>query len=43
MNKVQELIRKYNQEKDALQRMHYLGMIKQEVEKLIKEDAKKLI
>ena len=42
MNKIQQLIQKYNQEKEVLNQLNILTNIREELEKLIKETSKKL-
>ena len=42
MNKIQQLIQKYNQEKEVLNQLNILTNIREELENLIKETSKKL-
>ena len=42
MNKIQQLIQKYNQEREVLNQLNILTNIREELEKLIKETSKKL-
>ena len=42
MNKIQQLIQKYNQEKEVLNQLNILTNIREELEKLIKETSKKI-
>ena len=42
MNKIQQLIQKYNQEREVMNQLNILTNIREELEKLIKETSKKL-
>ena len=42
MHKIDELIRKYKQKREAFNQLNVLTSIREEVEKLIKETAKKV-
>ena len=42
MNKIEELIRKYKQQRESLNQLNALTSMREEVEKLIKEYAKKV-
>ncbi len=42
MNKIQQLIQKYNQEREVLNQLNILTNIREELENLIKETSKKL-
>jgi len=42
MNKIEELIRKFKQEKEILNQLNILTNIREELEKLIKETSKKV-
>ena len=42
MNKIEELIRKYKQQREALNQLNVLTSIREELEKLIKETAKRI-
>ena len=42
MNKIQQLIQKYNQERELLNQLNILTNIREELEKLIKETSKKI-
>ena len=42
MNKIQQLIQKYNQEREVLNQLNILTNIREELEKLIKETSKKI-
>jgi len=42
MNKIEELIRKFKQEKEILNQLNILTNIREELEKLIKETSKKI-
>ena len=42
MNKIQQLIQKYNQERGVLNQLNILTNIREELENLIKETSKKL-
>jgi len=42
MNKIQQLIQKYNQEKEVLNQLNILTNIREELENLIKETSKKI-
>jgi hypothetical protein len=42
MNKIEELIRKYKQQKEILNQLNILTNIREELEKLIKETSKKV-
>ena len=42
MNKIEELVRKYKQEKEILNQLNILTNIREELEKLIKETSKKV-
>ena len=42
LNKIQQLIQKYNQEREVLNQLNILTNIREELEKLIKETSKKL-
>ena len=43
MNKIQQLIQKYNQEREVLNQLNILTNIREELENLIKETSKKII
>jgi hypothetical protein len=42
MNKIEELIRKYKQQKEVLSQLNVLTSMSEELDKLIKETAKKV-
>ena len=42
MNKIEELVRKFKQEKEILNQLNILTNIREELEKLIKETSKKV-
>jgi len=42
MNKIEELIRKFKQQKEILNQLNILTNIREELEKLIKETSKKV-
>jgi|TARA_B100001013_G_C24549589_1_gene418088 hypothetical protein len=42
MNKIQQLIQKYNQEREVLNQLNILTNIREELENLIKETSKKI-
>ncbi len=42
MNKIQQLIQKYNQEKEVLNQLNILTNIREELENLIKETSRKV-
>ncbi len=42
MNKIEELIRKYKQQREALNQLNALTTMREELEKLIKETARKI-
>ena len=42
MNKIDELIRKYKQQREVLNQLNVLTSIREELDKLIKETAKKI-
>ena len=42
MNKIEELVRKFKQEKEILNQLNILTNIREEFEKLIKETSKKV-
>ena len=42
MNKIQQLIQKYDQERDVLNHLNILTNIREELENLIKETSKKI-
>ena len=42
MNKIQQLIQKYNQEREVLNQLNILTNIREELENLIKENSKKI-
>ncbi len=42
MNKIQQLIQKYTQEREVLNQLNILTNIREELENLIKETSKKL-
>ena len=42
MNKIEELIRKFKQEKEILNQLNILTNIREELENLIKETSKKI-
>tara|TARA_B100000780_G_scaffold128936_1_gene90405 strand:- start:252 stop:383 length:132 start_codon:yes stop_codon:yes gene_type:complete len=42
MNKIEELLRKYKQQREALNQLNVLTSIREELEKLIKETARKI-
>jgi hypothetical protein len=42
MNKVKELLQKYQQEREVLNQLNLLTSIREEIEKLIKETSKKV-
>ena len=42
MNKIQQLIQKYNQEREVLNQLNILTNIREELENLIKETYKKI-
>ena len=42
MNKIQQLIQKYNQERGVLNQLNILTNIREELENLIKETSKKI-
>ena len=42
MNKIQQLIQKYNQEREVMNQLNILTNIREELENLIKETSKKL-
>ena len=43
MNKIQQLIQKYNQEREVLNQLNILTNIREELENLIKETSKKIL
>ena len=42
MNKIEELVRKFKQEKEIIYQLNILTNIREELEKLIKETSKKV-
>ena len=42
MNKVKELLQKYQQEREVLNQLNLLTSMREEIEKLIKETSKKV-
>ena len=42
MNKIEELLRKYKKQREALNQLNVLTSIREELEKLIKETARKI-
>ena len=42
MNKIQQLIQKYNQEREVMNQLNILTNIREELENLIKETSKKI-
>tara|TARA_B100000780_G_scaffold246687_1_gene191325 strand:+ start:771 stop:902 length:132 start_codon:yes stop_codon:yes gene_type:complete len=42
MNKIDELIRKYKQQREVLNQLNVLTSIREELDKLIKETAKRI-
>ena len=42
MNKIEELIRKYKQQREVLNQLNILTSMREELDKLIKETAKKV-
>ena len=42
MNKIQQLIQKYNQEREVLNQLNIFTNIREELENLIKETSKKI-
>ena len=42
MNKIEELVRKFKQEKEIINQLNILTNIREELEKLIKETSKKV-
>ena len=42
MNKVKELLQKYQQEREVLNQLNILTSIREEIERLIKETSKKV-
>jgi hypothetical protein len=42
MNKVKELLQKYQQEREVLNQLNLLTSIREEIERLIKETSKKV-
>ena len=42
MNKLRELLQKYQQEREVLNQLNLLTSMREEIEKLIKETAKKV-
>ena len=42
MNKIQQLIQKYNQEREVLNQLNILTNIREELENLIKETSRKV-
>jgi len=42
MNKIKELLQKYQQEREVLNQLNLLTSMREEIEKLIKETSKKV-